>query len=171
MLDDSFANLKGEIQAGEGEVALLKFFHDVERVDIVIKTGAVRTHELVESVFAGVAEWRMADIVNECERFGEIGIERESGGDGARDLRDFQSVREAVAKMIGIARGENLRLGFESAERAGVDDAVAVACIVIAIGMRRLGVTASAGLRDVHRVGGERGRMRGWRRLRHGWIL
>ena len=95
-----------------------------------------------------MAEWRMADIVNERERFGEIGIEIESAGNGARDLRNFQSVREAVAKMIGIARGENLRLGFQSAEGARVDDAVTIAGVVIAIRMRKFGIFAAAANRS-----------------------
>jgi hypothetical protein len=125
-------------------------------VKILIETGAVRTHERVKPVFAGVAEWRMADIVNERERFGEIGIQMQSAGNGARDLRDLQSVRESIAKMIGIARGENLRLGFESAEGARVNDAIAVASVVIAIRMRWLEVAESAGIADVHRVGSER---------------
>ena len=43
--------------------------------------------------------------------------------------------------MIGEARGENLRLCFQPAESAGMDDAVAVARIVIAIGMRGFRVT------------------------------
>ncbi len=70
-------------------------------------------------------------------------------------LRDFERVGEAVAEVVRVAAGENLRLGFETAEGAGVDDAVAVALEVVAVGMRRLGEAASAGVFDVHRVGGE----------------
>ena len=64
---------------------------------------------------------------------------------------------EAVAEVVGVAAGEDLRLGFEAAEGAGVNDAVAVALEVVAVGMRRLGEAASAGVFDVHRVGGEHG--------------
>ncbi len=58
----------------------------------------------------------MADVVNQGERLGEIGVEAESGGDGPGDLRDLQGMRQAVAKMIGEASSENLRFGFEPAE-------------------------------------------------------
>ena len=78
-------------------------------------------------------------------------------GDGARDLRDFDGVGEAVAEMIGIAAGEDLGLGFQAAEGAGVDDAVAVALEVVAVRMRRLGITASAGVLDLHRVVSQHG--------------
>lgn len=57
--------------------------------------------------------------------------------------------------MVGIAAGKNLGLGFETAKGTRVDDAVAVALKVIAIGMGWLGITASAGLFRVHRVVGE----------------
>ena len=67
-------------------------------------------------------------------------------GDGARDLRDFDGVGESVAEMVGVAAGENLGLIFEAAEGAGVDDAVAVALEVVAVGMRRFREAASAGL-------------------------
>ena len=76
----------------------------------------------------------------------------EGSGDGAGDLRDFERVGEAVAEMVGVAAGEDLRLGFEAAEGAGVDDAVAVALKVVAVGMRRFREAASAGVVDGHRV-------------------
>ena len=45
----------------------------------------------------------MADVVNQGERFGEVLVEAERAGDGAGDLRDFDGVGEAVAKVIGEA--------------------------------------------------------------------
>ena len=57
--------------------------------------------------------------------------------------------------MIGIAAGKNLGFRLQSAEGAGVDDAVAVALEVVTIGMLRLGVAASAGMFHAYRVLGE----------------
>src|ERR1700686_4435472 len=62
---------------------------------------------------------------------------------------------EPVAKVVGVAAGEDLRFGFEAAEGAGMDDAIAVALKVVAVGMRGLRKKASAGALDVHRVGGQ----------------
>src|SRR5580765_3288956 len=64
---------------------------------------------------------------------------------------------EAVAEVVGVAAGEDLRFGFQAPECAGVNDAVAVALVLVSVGMRRLGKAASTGLFDVHRVGGEHG--------------
>jgi hypothetical protein len=134
---------------------------DVQRVKIVIEAIAEGAHAFVESAFAGVAEGWMADVMNESEGFGEIRIEIERRGDGASDLRYFKRVREAVAEMIGEARGENLRLRFETAEGARVDHAVAIARVIVAIGMLRFGMAAPTRAVNVHRIGRERHRRHG----------
>src|ERR1700722_20783198 len=87
-----------------------------------------------------MTEGRMPDIVDQGQRLREIRIEPQRTGNCASDLRNFQRVRETMAKMIGEAGGENLRLRLEPPESAGMDDAVAIARVVIAIGMRRLRV-------------------------------
>src|SRR6202789_4658729 len=110
-------------------------FDDLKRVEIVIEAPREFAEAQVELLFSGVAEGRMADVVDERERFGEIGVEAESGGDGAGDLRDFEGVSEAVAKMVREASSENLRFGFEPAEGSRMDHAVAVARVIIAISM------------------------------------
>ena len=146
---------KVRFRPGEIEIALLELFENIERVEIVVEVLAVRAHAQIELLFAGVAEGRMADVVREGQRFGEIGIQMQSAGNGAGHLRDFESVREAIAEVIGIARGEDLRFGFEAAESARMDDAVAVARVIVAIGMLRLREAAAAGAAHVHGVGCE----------------
>ena len=110
-------------------------FDDAQRVKIVIEAAAVGAHQFVEFVFAGMAKWRMANVVNECERFGECGVQAQSGCDGAGDLRNFDGVRQAIAKMIGKAHGENLGLGFQAAKGARVHDAIAVTNVFAAVGV------------------------------------
>src|SRR3954468_14359826 len=100
MLDDSFTNLKGEIQAGKIGIALLKYFHNAQRVQIVIETFTERAHELVQAVLACMPKRRVADVVNERQRLRQVGVQIESAGNRARDLRHFQRVREAITKVI-----------------------------------------------------------------------
>src|ERR1700741_3350844 len=121
MFDDPFTNFESEIQAGIFKIALFELFDDVERMQIVIETLAMFPHAPVQLLFAGVAEGRMTDVMNQREGFGKISVEFQGSRDGARNLGDFESVREAVAEMIGIACGENLRFGFQTAKRAGVN--------------------------------------------------
>lgn len=151
VLDDALANFKAEIQAGKIKIGTLKLFDDAQRLEIVIEARAVSAHQLVERAFSGVAKGGMADIVNERECFGEFRIEAQSGGNRAGDLRNFESMREAIAKVVGVTDGEDLSLGFEAAESAGMNDAVAIACIHAAIGMRRFRIAAAAREFGAHR--------------------
>src|SRR5215471_1813234 len=86
----------------------------------------------------------MTDVVDQRESLGELAIQAQSRRDGARDLRDFQGVREAVSEVIGIARSKNLGLGFEAPKCASVNDAVAIARVFGAVRMTRLRITAAA---------------------------
>jgi hypothetical protein len=74
-----------------------------------------------------MAEGRMADIVGEAERFGQVLVEPERAGDGPPDLRDLQAVGQADAIMVAVGRDEDLGLVPEPPERDGMDDQVAVA--------------------------------------------
>ncbi len=98
---------------------------------------------------------RMPDVVHQRQRLGQIDIQIERSGDGARDLRDFHGVRQAGAEVVGVAAGEDLRLVLQPAKGARVDDAVAIALEWIAIRMRRLGIAASARIFDADGIRGE----------------
>lgn len=74
--------------------------------------------------------------MDEGESLGEIHVEAEGGGDRAGDLRNFQSMRKPIAKVIGVTDGEDLRFGFEAAEGTRMNDAVAVARVFGTVGMR-----------------------------------
>ena len=97
----------------------------------------------VEGLFAGVAEGRMADVVDQGEGLGQLGIEAEGAGQGAGDLRDFKGVGEAAAEVVSgrVAgqAGKDLGLAGEAAEGAGVQDAGGVAGKGSAVGVGRLG--------------------------------
>src|SRR6266516_1652462 len=114
-------------------------------------------HGGVEGFLSGVAEGGVSDVVNESEGFGEIDVEAEGSGDGAGDLGNLEGVSEAVAEMVAVATGEDLGFGFKAAEGTGVDDAVAVALKVVAVGMRGLREAASERVSYLHRVGSRHG--------------
>ena len=99
----------------------------------------------------------MTDVVHQRQRFGQIDVQIERGGDGARDLRDFHGVRQAGAKVVGVAAGEDLRLVLQPPKGAGVNDAVAVALKGIAVRVRRLRMTAAAGVFNADCVRSEHG--------------
>jgi hypothetical protein len=126
-------------------------------MEVVVERHAMFLHGVVEGFFACMPEGRMADVMDQCERFYEVGVQIQCGSDSAGDLRDFQRVRESVTKVVGITARENLRLGFKTAKGARVNDAVAIALKIVSIGMWRLGKSAPARLLDVHGVISEHG--------------
>ncbi len=155
MLNDALTNFEGEVEPAESGVAHLEIFHDAQRVQVVVKEKAVFLHGNVESLFSGMTERRMADVVYQGEGLDEINVQAELRRDGSRDLRDLNGMGQAIAKVVGVPASEDLGLGFEAAKGPGVDDAIAVTLKVVAVRMRRLGETASAGLLHPHGVVGE----------------
>ena len=69
----------------------------------------------------------MAEVVRQRDRLGQVLVQAERPGDGARDAGDLHRVGHARAVMVARAVEEDLRLVLQPAEGAAVDDAVAVA--------------------------------------------
>jgi hypothetical protein len=110
----------------------------------VFKAVAKLLHLAIEFFFAYVAERGMAQVMHQRQGFGVFLIQPKRDGNGARHLGDFQRVGEAVAEMVAKAGGEDLGFAFHAAEGAGMDDAVAVALKIVAVGMRRFRIETAA---------------------------
>ena len=99
-----------------------------QRVDVVLEAGAAAlAQRRVERLLAGVAEGRMAEVVAEPDRLGQVLVEAERPGDRAGDPAGLQRVGEPGPVVVALGRDEDLRLVLEAAERLRVDDPVAVA--------------------------------------------
>jgi hypothetical protein len=112
-------------------------------------------HGLIEGLLAGVTKWRMANVVYERQRLSEVHIQLQLLGNGPRNLRHFDGMREPVAEVIADALGENLGFVFEAAEGARVNDTVAIALKVVAIGVRWFRKASAARAFDPHGIIGE----------------
>ena len=89
--------------------------------------AAALAQRRVERVLAGVAEGRVAEVVAEPDRLGQVLVEAERAGDRAGDPAGLERVGEAGAVVVAFGRDEDLRLVLEPAKRLRVDDPVAVA--------------------------------------------
>src|SRR5208283_2877145 len=94
---------------------------------------------------------RVANVMSQSQGFHQIRVQAKRRSDRASNLGHFQSVGETVAEVVGKARGENLRFGFQAAKRAGMHDAVAIARILAAVGVWRFRKTTAAGSSRLHR--------------------
>ena len=143
VLDQPLQRLPGEIEPVEGRIAALQRGHHAQRLRIVIE-AAERREAFVERALAGMAERRMAEIVGQRQRLGQILVEAERTGQRAGDLRHFERVGEPGAVMVALVEHEHLGLVLEPAEGGRVDDAVAVAAEGAAAFARRLRMQPAA---------------------------
>ena len=74
-----------------------------------------------------MAERRMAEIVGQRQRLGQVLVEAQLARDGAGDLRHLQRVRQPRAVVVALVEHEHLRLVGEPPEGRRMQDAVAVA--------------------------------------------
>ena len=137
MLENAFARFEAQIQAVERAVVLFQIVDHREALQVVLE-AAVLAHAFVQRVLARMAERRMAEIVRERNRFDQVFVDAQIARHRTRNLRDFETVREARAEQVAFVIHENLRLVFEPAKRRRMDDAVAVALEFGARARRRL---------------------------------
>ena len=103
-------------------------------------------HQPVQHGLALVAEGGMAEIMGQRDGLGQVVVEFERGGDVAGDGGDFDGVGQPGAQVVAGAVEKDLGLVFQTAKRAGVDHAVAVALVFGAPERAGLRVGASAGV-------------------------
>ncbi len=98
---------------------------------VVVEAEAVAAERAVERLFAGMAKGRMPDVVRQRQRLGQLRIQSQRLGHGARNLRHFKGVREAAAKVVGKSlggqAGKNLRLAGQAAKGARMQNPRGVA--------------------------------------------
>ena len=117
MLDQALQRLPGQVQPVERGVAPLEPGHDAQRLGVVVE-AAERRHAVVERVLAGVAEGRVAEVVRQRQRLGEILVEAERAGERAGDLRHLDRMGQAGAVVVALVEDEDLGLVLEAAEGA-----------------------------------------------------
>ena len=109
----------------------------------------------VERLLAGMAERRVAEIVRQRQRLGQILVETERAADRARDLRHFEAVGQPGAVVVALVIDEDLRLVVQPPKRGRMDDAVAVALKRRTGRMLRFRMEPPAGLLRFRRIGRE----------------
>ena len=99
----------GQVQPVPAGVAALQQSHDSQALRVVIEP-AERLHDDVQCFLAGVAERRMAEIMGQRQRLGQVLVQAQSAGDGAGHLRDLNGMGQPGAVEIALVVDENLSL-------------------------------------------------------------
>ncbi len=152
VLDDTFANLPGEVEAGEVGIALFELGDDAQRLAIVIE-AAMLAHQRVERGLAGMAEGGVAKIVCQADDLDEVFIGAQGTGYSASDLGDLEGVGEPRAEVIALEVDEDLGLIFKPAEGRGVQHAVTVSLEASAVVGLPVGVGAALAVAAAHAIG------------------
>ena len=147
---------KVRFEPGKIQISLFELLHDPECVKVVIEAISMLAHAQVQLLFAAMPERRVANVVNERKRFRKIFVEAERPRHGPRNLCNLDGMCESIAEVIREASGENLCFCFQPPKGPGVDDAIAVARVIAAVGMLRLRIAPSARVSRVHGIGCER---------------
>ncbi len=154
VFDNAFTDFKGKVQAGKIGIALFKLLHDAQSVQVVIKQVTVLAHGGVQNALAGVTKRRMSHVMHQGQRFYQIFIQPKFRRNGAGDLGNLNRMGQAVAEVIRMPAGKNLRLVLQAAESPRVDHAIAVTLEIAAVGMAGLRVAPSAAIFRAQRIRG-----------------
>ena len=125
MVEDAVAHLLGQVEAAT--VALQHLDHP-QRVLVVLEAAVTAlAQRRVERLLAGVAEGRVAEVVAEPDRLGQVLVEAERAGDRASDPAGLQRVGQPGPVVIALGGDEDLGLVLEPPEGLAVDDPIAIA--------------------------------------------
>jgi len=106
---------------------VLQHLHHPQRLLVVAETAAQLAQGGVQRLLAGVPERRVAQIVAQRHRLGQVLVQAQGPGHAAGDARHLQRMREPGAEVVATRRDEHLRLVLQPPERLAVHDPVAVA--------------------------------------------
>jgi hypothetical protein len=123
--EDAVPHLLGQV---EPAAAPLEHLDDAERLLVVPEAPLEPFGEhLVERLLARVAERRVAEVVTERDRLGQVLVQLQGARDRSGDPGRLERVREPCPVMVALRIDEDLGLVLEAPERLRVHDAVAVA--------------------------------------------
>ena len=137
VLGQTLERFPGKIQAGEVRILVLEQLHHPAALFVVLEATVV-AHQVVERLFAGVAEWGVTKVVGKRNRLGKILVESQRAGDIPGDGGHLHCVCEPRAQVVAAAAQENLCFAVESSKGPGVDDPIAVALVLCPPFRRRL---------------------------------
>jgi hypothetical protein len=113
--------------------------------------AAMRFHAAVQRILTRVAERRVAQVVGERDCLDQILVEAQIARNRARDLSNFQAVREPGAEQVAFVIDEYLGFVLQTAKCGGMDDPVAIALELAAAFRRRFAPAPAARVVRAHR--------------------
>ena len=93
VLDHALADFPGQVQTWELGITLLQLCDDSKGLAIVIKSAGV-LHQPGQRHFAGMAEWRVPQVMRKADDLDQILVGAQGACHRAADLGNLESVRQ-----------------------------------------------------------------------------
>ena len=154
MLGNAFQAFPGQVQPVEFGIVPFQPGDDAHGLGVVIEP-AIGDHQRLHRVFTGMAKGGVAQIMGQGHGLGQIGVQVQHAGDGARDLRHLDRMGQTGAVIIALVFDKDLSLVLQAAEGRGMDDPVPVALKRRAEGRHAFCMQAAAAGLGVAGVGGK----------------
>ncbi len=119
VVDDAIAHFPGQVEA----IASLQLVHHAQALHVVLEAAR---GQLVQCALPDVAKGCVAKVMRQGDGFGQVFVQKQAPGDGARHLGHFQGVRQPGAVMVSLRRQKNLCLELQATKPLGMDDTVPV---------------------------------------------
>jgi hypothetical protein len=100
VLDDAFADSQRQVQSAKSRVPFLEPGNNAQRVKVVVKSQTMRLQGLIQGLLARVTEWRVANVMDQRESFGQLCIQAQNSGKSSSNLCDFKRVREPAPEVV-----------------------------------------------------------------------
>ena len=105
---DPISHRVGQVQPG---AVALEHVDDPDRMLVVPEPLAEALRQaFIERFFPDVAERRVPEVVTEADRLGQVLVQAQRPGDGARHLGDLERVREPRSVVVPPWQHEHLGL-------------------------------------------------------------
>jgi len=126
---------------------------DLQGLRVVVEAAEVR-HAFGQRILARVPEGRVAEIVHQGDRLGQILVQAQRARHRARDLRHLDRVGQPRAVVVSFMLDEDLGLVLEAAKGRRMKDPVTIALEGRAMRRCGLGMKPTAAPGGMRRVGG-----------------
>jgi len=120
MPKDAVNNFPGKV---ETRSILLQFFYDSQALIDMMKTSR---QKFSEDTLTGMAEGRMAEVMTQGNRFGEVFVQAQGSSHSPGDLADFKGMSQSGPVMITFRREKNLRLILQTTESFTMQNAISI---------------------------------------------
>src|SRR5579885_3576188 len=154
VLDDPFPDLVREIQAPKPRVPYFDPVNRSKALRIVVE-AAVWPHQIVQYPFASMTEGRMAQVMSQCDGFGQIHVQAQDASHCACNLGGFKRMGQSSAIVIALMVYEHLGFVLQAAKGGRMYNSIPITLKGRPHRMSRFRKASAAAITRAHSIGSQ----------------